>query len=55
MQSNTNIKRSRHDGRWMVYKIQRIITPIKHSMYLFLMRDGSETDPKLYRNVVIES
>lgn len=54
MQSNTNIKKSRHDGRWMVYKIQRIITPIKHSMYLFLMRDGSETDPKLYRNVVIE-
>ncbi len=55
MQSNNQIRRTRHDGRWMVYRIQRVITPIKHSMYLFLMRDGSETDPTLYRKVVIES
>jgi hypothetical protein len=27
-------------GRWMVYKVQRIITAQKHSMYLYLMRDG---------------
>lgn len=55
MQSNTNIKKARYDGKWMVYRVQRIITPLKHSMYLYLMRDGSETDPKLYKKVVIES
>lgn len=27
-------------GRWMVYKVQRVIMTQKHSMYLFLMRDG---------------
>ena len=27
-------------GRWMIYKVQRVITPQKHSMYLYLMRDG---------------
>jgi hypothetical protein len=27
-------------GRWMVYKVQRIFTPQKHTMYLYLMRDG---------------
>jgi len=27
-------------GRWMIYKIQRILTAQKHSMYLYLMRDG---------------
>lgn len=31
---------SKFNGRWMVYKTQRIITTQKHSMYLFLMRDG---------------
>lgn len=29
-------------GRWMIYKIQRILTAQKHSMYLYLMRDGVE-------------
>lgn len=55
MQNMTNIKKSRYDGRWMVYRIQRVITALKHSMYLYLMRDGSETDPKLYRTVTIEN
>jgi hypothetical protein len=27
-------------GVWMVYKVQRVITAQKHSMYLYLMRDG---------------
>jgi len=27
-------------GRWMIYKVQRVITAQKHSMYLYLMRDG---------------
>jgi hypothetical protein len=54
MQNNTEIKKTRHDGRWMVYKIQRILTPIKHSMFLHLMRDGSEVNPTQYRKVNIE-
>lgn len=54
MENNTQIKKTRHDGRWMVYKIQRVLTPLKHSMFLHLMRDGSEVDPKLYRKVVVE-
>ena len=29
-------------GRWMIYKVERVITPQKHSMYLYLMRDGVE-------------
>jgi len=28
-------------GRWMVYKTQRVIMAQKHSMYLYLMRDGA--------------
>ena len=27
-------------GKWMVYKVQRVITAQKHSMWLYLMRDG---------------
>jgi hypothetical protein len=27
-------------GRWMVQRVQRILTAQKHSMYLYLMRDG---------------
>jgi len=55
MQNNTNIKKTRYDGKWMVYRVQRVITPIKHSMFLYLMRDGTEIDPKLYKKVVIET
>lgn len=35
-----NINYHNFGGRWMVYKVQRIITTQKHSMYLYLMRDG---------------
>jgi len=55
MQNNTQIKKSRHDGKWMVYKVQRVLTAVKHSMFLYLMRDGSEVDPKAYRTVVLEN
>lgn len=27
-------------GRWLIYKVERIVTAQKHSMYLYLMRDG---------------
>ena len=53
--NNTNIKKSRYDGNWMVYRVQHVITGIKHSMYLFLMRDGSETSPTEYNRVVLET
>ena len=42
---NENIKKSRYDGLWMVYKIKHIMTPINHTMQLYLMRDGSFTAP----------
>lgn len=53
--NNTNVKRSRYDGTWMVYRVQHIITGIKHSMNLFLMRDGSETNPQEYNRVVLDT
>lgn len=40
-----NITNTRFSGVWMVYKVQRIITPGRHSMYLYLMRDGSNINP----------
>lgn len=33
---------TRFHGSWMIYKVQRVITSQKHSMILFLMRDGNE-------------
>jgi hypothetical protein len=54
-QNNSQIKASRHDGIWMVYKVQHIITGIKHSMYLYLMRDGSAIAPGSYGTPVIET
>lgn len=52
--NNNTIDTSRFDGNWMVYKVQHIITGVKHSMYLFLMRDGSEVPPSKYSQVHIE-
>ena len=40
------ISKTRFDGRWMIYKIERIITVNKHSMILSLMRDGSPINPE---------
>jgi len=39
------IKNSRFAGNWMVYKVKRIINAQRHSMYLFLMRDGLNENP----------
>ena len=52
--NNTNIKTGRFDGTWMVYKVQHVITGIKHYMYLFLMRDGSDIESTSYNKVQIE-
>lgn len=38
--SMININYNNFGGRWMVYKVERIIKAQKHSMYLYLMRDG---------------
>ena len=40
----TNIT-SRYEGKWMVYRAERIIRPGKHSMYLYLMRDYPSISP----------
>jgi hypothetical protein len=32
--------KKRFSGRWMIYKIERVLTLNKHSMFLYLMRDG---------------
>ena len=40
-----NITKTRFSGRWMVYKVQRIITGGRHSMILYLMRDGQYINP----------
>ena len=40
-----NISETRFAGRWMVYKNEHIITSQKHSMVLYLMRDGNYHDP----------
>ena len=39
------ITQKRFSGRWMIYRIERIITASKHSMYLYLMRDGFAIEP----------
>ena len=50
---NKNIKSSRFSGNWMVYKVKRVITHQKHSMYLFLMRDGLGQDPNTNYSQII--
>jgi hypothetical protein len=40
-----NISETRFAGRWMVYKNEHVITTQKHSMILYLMRDGNYHDP----------
>ena len=40
-----SISETRFSGKWMIYKIERIITTQKHSMILSLMRDGNAKDP----------
>jgi hypothetical protein len=36
-----NIDYFNFGGRWMVYRVERTITAERHSMYLYLMRDGT--------------
>lgn len=43
--SNDNIKKSRYDGLWMVYKVKHTLSPINHTMFVYLMRDGSASIP----------
>jgi hypothetical protein len=43
--SNENIKKSRYDGLWMVYKVKHVLSPINHTMFVYLMRDGSTSVP----------
>ena len=49
-----NIRETRFYGRWMVYKNEHIITSQKHSMILYLMRDGNYHNPNQVFNINIE-
>ena len=42
----STISETRFAGRWMVYKNEHIITSQKHSMILYLMRDGNHHNPE---------
>ena len=42
---NENLEKTKMDGPWMVYRVQHVMTGIKHSMYLYIMRDGNEVQP----------
>lgn len=44
-ETGDEIAQKRFSGRWMIYRIERIFTANKHSMYLFLMRDGYSIEP----------
>jgi len=49
-----NISETRFHGKWMVYKNEHIITSQKHSMILYLMRDGNFHNPNQEFNISIE-
>ena len=42
--SGNSLSDKRFGGTWMVYRIERTITGGKHTMVLYLMRDGFNTD-----------
>lgn len=48
------ITETRFYGRWMVYKNEHIITSQKHSMILYLMRDGNYHNPNQVFDINIE-
>ena len=47
----SNISETRFSGRWMIYKNEHVITTQKHSMILYLMRDGNYHDPQTVADV----
>lgn len=53
-ETKDKLTQKRFSGRWFIYRIERVITTFKHSMYLYLMRDGysiqSKTSPTLDPN-----
>jgi len=44
-ETGNSMTQKRFSGRWMIYRIERVMTASKHSMYLFLMRDGYSIEP----------
>ena len=50
----SSISETRFHGRWMVYKNEHIITSQKHSMILYLMRDGNYHNPNYKYDINIE-
>ena len=49
-----NIDETRFHGTWMVYRNEHIITSQKHSMILYLMRDGNYHNPNQEFDINIE-
>jgi hypothetical protein len=43
-ETDQTITQKRFSGRWLVYRVERVFTTFKHSMFLFLMRDGFAVD-----------
>lgn len=43
---------TRFHGQWMVYAVDRVITSQKHSMILYLMRDGNYISPETNINPI---
>jgi hypothetical protein len=39
-QETNAVTQKRFSGRWLVYRVERVISTFKHSMFLYLMRDG---------------
>ena len=44
-ETNNQLTQKRFSGRWLVYKVERVLTTFKHSMFLYLMRDGFSINP----------
>jgi len=48
------VKNNKFSGKWMVYKIVRTINSQKHTMKLFLMRDGPAQSPSFFNNKLVK-
>jgi hypothetical protein len=44
-ETDDKLTQKRFAGRWLIYRIERILSTFKHSMYLYLMRDGYSIEP----------
>lgn len=50
-ETEDKLTQKRFSGRWLIYRVERILTTFKHSMYLYLMRDGFSIEPTTALNL----